>query len=243
MPDQLRLVALLLSAVVVAVGTAVGGKFIGDGFRDGRATDRYVTVKGVSEREVSANLAVWPVRITETGDDLGAAQSRLEQAVDALVVFLVGEGIAQDSILRGRVEVQDLLAQAYRPDGVEKGRYILAQTVTVRSEDVSMVSAAASRIGELVKMGVAFAETGGPSYIYTGLNAIKPDMIAEATKAAREGAQRFAEDSGSTVGVIRRANQGVFTIGPRDGWTDGNPAGAIDKKVRVVSTIDFFLRD
>lgn len=243
MPDQLRIAALLLAAVVVAVGVAVGGKFIGDGFRDGRSADRFVTVKGVSEREVVADLAVWPVRITETGDDLGATQSRLEQDVDALIVFLVGEGVAQENIMRGRVEVQDLLAQAYRPDGVEKGRYILAQTVTVRTEDVQMVDAAASRIGELVKMGVVFAETGGPSYVFTGLNEIKPDMIAEATKAAREGAQRFAEDSGSTVGAIRQANQGVFTIGPLVGWNNGNPAGAIEKRVRVVSTIDFFLRD
>lgn len=243
MPDQMRIIALLLAAVVVAVGVAVGGKFIGDGFRDGRATDRYVTVKGVAEREVSADLAVWPVRITETGDDLGATQSRLEQDVDSLIVFLVGEGIAQENILRGRVEVQDLLAQAYRPEGIEKGRYILAQTVTVRTDDVTLVDMAASRIGELVKMGVAFAETGGPSYVFTGLNDIKPDMIAEATKAAREGAQRFAEDSGSTVGAIRRANQGVFTIGPLDGWGNGSSNGAIQKQVRVVSTIDFFLKD
>lgn len=243
MPDQMRLIALLLSAVVVAVGVAVGGKFIGDGFRDGRAADRYVTVKGVAERDVTADLAVWPVRVTETGDDLGATQSRLEQDVDALVVFLVGEGIAQENILRGRVEVQDLLAQAYRPDGIEKGRYILAQTVTVQTGDVQMVDTAAARIGELVKMGVVFAETGGPSYVFTGLNDIKPDMIAEATRAAREGAQRFAEDSGSTVGAIRRANQGVFTIGPLVGWNVANPSNAIEKRVRVVSTIDFFLRD
>jgi hypothetical protein len=243
MPDQIRHVAVLLSAVVVAVGVAVGGKFIGDGLRDGRAADRFVTVKGVAEREVTADLAVWPVRVTETGDDLGATQSRLEQDVDALVVYLVGEGIGQENILRGRVEVQDLLAQAYRPDGVEKGRYILAQTVTVRTGEVAMVEAAAARIGELVKMGVVLAETGGPSYVFTGLNDIKPDMIAEATTAAREGAQRFAEDSGSTVGAIRRANQGVFTIGPRVGGNYGNPAGEIDKRVRVVSTIEFFLKD
>lgn len=243
MPDQLRQISLMLSAVVLAVGVAVGGKFIGDGFRDGRAADRFVTVKGVAERDVMADLAIWPVRITETGDDLGAAQSRLEQDVDALVVFLVGEGLPQDSIARGRVEVQDLLAQSYRPEGIEKGRYILAQTVIARTADVAVVDAASSRIGELVKMGVVLAETGGPTYSFTGLNAIKPDMIAEATNAAREGAQRFAEDSGSTVGAIRQANQGVFTIDSRDGWSAGNPAGDINKRVRVVSTIEFFLRD
>ena len=243
MPDQLREIATLLAAVVIAIGVAVGGKFVGDGFRDGRAADRYVTVKGVAERDVTADLAVWPVRITETGDDLGAAQSRLEQAVDALVVFLIGEGLDREAIAPGRVEVTDLLAQSYRPDGIDKGRFILAQTVTVRTADVDAVDAASSRIGELLKMGIVLADTGGPAYAFTRLNDIKPDMIAEATRAAREGAQRFAEDSASTVGAIRRANQGVFTIGPRTAVATGNPAGEIEKRVRVVSTIDFFLRD
>ncbi len=243
MPDQLRHIATLLASVVLAVGIAVGGKFVGDGFRDGRADDRYVTVKGVAERDVTADLAVWPVRITETGDDLGAAQSRLEQSVDALIVFLIGEGLSQAAIDRGRVEVTDLLAQSYRPDGVDKARYILAQTVTIRTEDVAGVAAASARIGELVKMGVAFADTGGPAYAFTRLNDIKPDMIAEATRAARQGAERFAADSASTVGAIRRANQGVFTIGPRTAVAYSNPDGAIEKRVRVVSTIDFFLKD
>lgn len=243
MPDQLRHIVMLLASVVIAVGAAVSGKFVGDGFRDGRAADRYVTVKGVAERDVTADLAVWPVRITETGDDLGAAQSRLEQSVDSLVVFLVGEGVERTAVSPGRVEVTDLLAQSYRPDGIEKGRFILAQTVTVRTQDVDTVNTASSRIGELLKMGVVLADTGGPSYAFTGLNDIKPDMIAEATRAAREGAQRFAEDSASTVGAIRRANQGVFTIGPRTAVATGNPNGEIEKRVRVVSTIDFFLKD
>lgn len=241
MPDQLRHITTLVAAIVIAIGVAAAGKFAGDGFRLGRAADRYVTVKGLAERTVTADLAVWPIRVTATGSDLGAVQSKVDQSVDALTVFLVGEGLAKDALERGRVEVTDLMAQAYRQDGADQSRYIIAQTVTVRTPDVEKVRSASARSGELVKLGVVFGDGAGPTYAFTGLNAIKPEMIAEATKAARAGAVQFAADSGSTVGPIRQASQGVFTIGARDGVDTGNAAGEVEKRVRVVSTIEFYL--
>ena len=241
MPDQLRHITTLVAAILIAVGLAAAGKFIGDGFRTGRSTDRYVTVKGLAERNVTADLAVWPIRVTATRNDLGAVQAKVDQSVDALTVFLVGEGLAQETLVRGRVEVNDLLAQAYRPEGAEQSRYIIAQTLTVRTPEVQKVRSASARSGELVKLGVVFGDSGGPSYAFTGLNDVKPAMIAEATRAARAGAEQFAADSGSTVGAIRQASQGVFTIGPRDGVAGGNPDAEIEKSVRVVSTIEFFL--
>lgn len=241
MPDQLRYITTLVAAVVVATGVAAAGKFAGDGFRTGRAADRFVTVKGLAERTVTADLAVWPVRVTATGNDLGAVQSKVDQSVDALTVFLVGEGIAKDAIERGRVEVNDLLATPYRPEGAEQSRYIVAQTLTVRTVDVQKVRAASARSGELVKLGVVFGDDGGPTYAFTGLNGIKPEMIAEATRSARAGAEQFAADSGSRVGPIRQANQGVFTIGPRPGIGEALAEREIEKLVRVVSTIEFFL--
>lgn len=241
MPDQLRHITTLVAAVVVAVGVAAAGKFAGDGFRMGRAADRYVTVKGLAERTVTADLAVWPVRVTATGNDLGSVQSKVDQSVDALTVFLVGEGLPKEALERGRVEVTDLMANPYRPEGADKARYIIAQTVTVRTPEVDKVRSASARSGELVKLGVVLGDTGGPTYAFTGLNAIKPEMIAEATKAARTGAEQFAADSGSRVGAIRQANQGVFTIGGREGVDEAAAAGEIEKLVRVVSTIEFFL--
>src|SRR3546814_1705099 len=107
MPDQLRYITTLVAAVVVAVGVAAAGKFAGDGFRLGRAADRYVTVKGLAERTVTADLAVWPIRVTATGNDLGVVQSKVDQSLDALSVFLVGEGIAQEAPEGRRVEVKD----------------------------------------------------------------------------------------------------------------------------------------
>jgi len=241
MPDQLRHITTLVAAVVIAVGISAAGKFVGDGFRQGRTADRYVTVRGLAERTVTADLAVWPIRVTATGNDLGAVQSKVDQSVDALTVFLIGEGLPKEALERGRVEVNDLMANPDRPEGADRARYIIAQTVTLRTPEVEKVRGASARSGELVKLGVVFGDSGGPAYAYTGLNAIKPEMIAEATKAARAGAEQFAADSGSGVGAIRQANQGVFTVGGRDGVDAANSDGETEKRVRVVSTIEFFL--
>jgi len=89
-------------------------------------------------------------------------------------------------------------------------------------------------------------------YVFNGLNALKPDMITEATKNARQAADRFAADSGSQVGSIRSANQGVFSISAADagsvvgpgeegGGGAQSPDASIMKKVRVVSTVDYYL--
>jgi hypothetical protein len=62
-------------------------------------------------------------------------------------------------------------------------------------------------------------------------------MIEEATRNARESARKFADDSDSKLGKIRRASQGQFSIEDRDASTPHI------KKVRVVSTIDYYLAD
>jgi len=241
MPDQLRHITTLVAAVVIAVGVAAAGKFAGEGFRQGRAADRYVTVKGLAERTVTADLAVWSIRVTATGGDLGAVQAKVDQSVDALTVFLIGEGLPKETLERGWIEVNDLMANPYRPEGADKARYIIAQTVTVRTTEVDKVRTASARTGELVKLGVVFGNDGGPTYAFTGLNDIKPEMIAEATKSARAGAEQFAADSGSSVGAIRQANQGIFAIGPRPGTGTTLGDTEIEKLVRVVSTVEFFL--
>ncbi|MGH6944707.1 MAG: SIMPL domain-containing protein [Geminicoccaceae bacterium] len=233
----------LLAALILGLGVLGAGFLIGRGFEHGREVDRYVTVKGLAESLVKADLAVWPLRITATGNDLGRVQERIDADLATLTRFLTEKGIAQDAIQPQRVEVTDLLAQPYRPEGVGDNRFIVAQTVIVRTEQVDLVAELNRATGELVKQGVVLADTGGPSYLFTKLNDIKPGMLAEATRNAREAAEQFAADSGSTIAEIRRASQGVFEILPRDPTPGLAEQNQLDKKIRVVSTIEYRLSD
>jgi len=236
----------LAAAFALAIGIAVSGWFVGDGFLQGRKADRYVTVKGVAEQEVKADLAVWALRFVATGNDLTAVQQKI--AADSTVVrdFLINSDFKTEEIENRDLQVVDRLAQQYRQGEVDS-RFIIAQTVALRTADVDRVADTFKRIGELVATGLVLSDenqwAAGPTYIFTDLNALKPAMIAEATKNARAGAEQFAADSGSGVGTIRRANQGVFQILPRDSIPGAQEAKQIHKTVRVVSTIEFNLQD
>jgi hypothetical protein len=233
----------LLGAIILGLGLASAGFLIGRGFERGRAADRYVTVKGLAEAFVTADLAVWPLRVTATGDDLGRVQDQIDAALATVTAFLTQQGIEPDAIQPQRVEVTDLLAQPYRPEGVGDNRFILAQTAIVRTDHVDLVARLNRDTGELIKSGVVLADAGGPTYLFTRLNEIKPEMLAEATRNARVSAEQFAADSGSAIADIRRASQGLFEILARDPAPGLFEPNQIDKKVRVVSTIEYRLRD
>lgn len=236
----------LVGMLALAAGIAVAGWLVGDGFVRGRAVDRYVTVKGVAERTVSADLSVWPLRFVATGDELAATQADLGKAAQKVRDFLAKSGVAENEIEMQRLEVNDLQANPYR-SGPLTTRYIIAQTLVVRSTNVQRTVDLSQRVGELVDAGVVIGGADmpavGPYYLFTKLNDLKPEMIGEATRRAREGAAQFAADSGSHVGSIRRASQGIFEILPRDNTPGLSEDTQVEKTVRVVSTLEYELQD
>ena len=232
----------LAGALILALGLLGAGFLIGRGFEQGRAADRYVTVKGLAETFVTADLAVWPLRITATGDDLGRIQEQIDADLATITGFLTEQGIEPAAIQPQRVEVTDLLAQAYRPEAPAT-----TASSSPRPDRAHRAGRSGRRLnqqtGELVKRGVVLADTGGPTYLFTRLNEIKPEMLAEATRNARVSAEQFAADSGSEIAGIRRASQGLFEILPRDPAPGLFEPNQLNKKVRVVSTIEYRLAD
>lgn len=242
MPLSARPVVLLAAAAILGAGFALGGFAVGKGFSDSRLGDRYVTMKGLAERDVQADLALWPLRFTATGNELAEVQGKIEADVAAVTDFLTSAGLPAEAVQRQRLEVTDIQANPYRPEGV-RDRFIIAQTLLVRTEDVDKVVDLSRRVGELVSRGVVLGEGVAPRYVFTRLNDVKPEMIAAATQNAREGATQFAADSGSSVGAIRKASQGIFQILPRDDGMPFDESATVEKKVRVVSTIEYYLAD
>lgn len=235
----------ILAALALAAGIAAAGWLVGDGFRDSRLGERYVSVKGTAEQTVTADLALWPIRFVATGNDLNDVQAKLAKDAATIRKLLSSAGLADEDIELQRLEVTDLLAQAYRQGPVDS-RFIVAQTLMARSTQVDQIAVAAQRVSELVDAGIVLSNefgAGGPVYLYTRLTDIKPQMIAEATRNARAGAEQFANDSGSRLGGIRRASQGLFEILPRDRAPQLTEETQIEKTVRVVSTIEYLLVD
>lgn len=237
----------IMSAAVIAIGLLVGGYFVGNGFTRMRTADRTVSVKGVAEREVQADLAIWPLRIVATDDDLLRANSAIEQSVKQVRAFLAENGLGSEGT---EITMQEFSVQDGRSTGGynNTARYIIRQTLVVRSTNVAVVQAASQKIPELVRSGVILSSGqewggGGPTFVFTKLNDLKPEMIAEATARAREGGEQFAKDSRSKLGGIRTANQGVFEILPRDQAMGISEESQVMKKVRVVSTVIYALEN
>lgn len=230
-------------ALLIAGGLALGGFFPGYYYYQAKLKNNTVSVKGLSEMDVRADLAVWDIKYVATGNELGMTQQQINQNLQQVREFLKKHGFAADEIIEGRVETNDLMTNPYRDNNNNSVRYIISQTVTVRSTKVDQVEAALRSTGDLVSQGVILdSQYGSPvSYIFTRLNEIKPQMLEEATKNATAAAQEFAKSSDSQVGKIRRAQQGVFSILPREQTNNAVETAQIDKKVRVVSTVEFWL--
>lgn len=239
MRDSMRLVA----AVVIAAGLVGAGWMAAQGMARLRTQDRFVTVKGSAERIVDADLVVWPLPHSVSGTDLAEVQRRLDQNTATIQRFLSDAGFAADEVVVSPPRLEDRWAYAYGENRAPE-RYRYSTTVTLRTEKVPAALRSLRRAGDLVSRGVLIggeggegAAGGGPQFDYTKLNAIKPALIAEATANARRSAEQFAKDSGARLAGIRTANQGIVSIEDRDA---GSPQM---KKVRVVTTVEYFLRD
>jgi hypothetical protein len=238
----------VLGDALRAAGLVVAGMLLAGGLVRFRQADRTVVVKGVAERDVIADLAIWPIRLAVGDNDLSAANAALQRQVRQVKEFLAEQGLDSSQVTLQEFVVNDAQAEQYGDPGRRANRFVIRQTLVVRSSEPDKVALAAQRVERLVAAGVAFTSGaeyggGGPTFVFTQLNALKPEMIAESTARAREGAEQFARDSKSTLGGIRRASQGLFEILPRDPAPGISEGSQVAKRVRVVSTVEYVLED
>lgn len=234
----------LWPAALIGLGLAIGGFFPGYYYYAAKMNNRAVVVKGLAEVEARADLAIWDIKFLNTGNDLTTVQTKMNRDLKSVMEYLNKSGFTSDEIIIGRINTNDLMTNPYRSEN-NGPRYILNQTVTVRSTNVDLVETTLRAIGELVSMGVIFdsQEYSSPvSYLFTGLNEIKPQMLEQATRNARKAADEFAKSSHSSVGSIKHANQGVFSILPREETPGTSETSQINKKIRVVSTVEYYLK-
>ena len=229
----------LAAALILSLGIVIGGYLLGDGLRRARMADRSVTVRGLAERNVNADLATWNISFAAQGTELGPVQAEIDRDARAIATFFGAAGFPADSVTDAGGSVNQ-----YFDNNRGVNNVTINRRVQLRTTDVMRARRTYARQFELIRNGVAIQEGSGMQYVFTRLNTIKPEMIAEATRDARNGAERFASDSGTEVGGIRSATQGYFSIGPRDGDDAEETYGGRDspfQKVRVVTTIEFYL--
>ena len=230
----------IILGVAIFLGLSALGYLLGGSIVKFKAFERSVSVKGLSEKELPADIALWPIQFTRASSDITQLYADLEQDTGEIVRFLKTNGFIDSEITAAPPAITDKLAQQYGDASKIELRYMATQDVTVYTEKIDAVRATMKKLVELGKTGIVF--TGGnyenkTEFIFTKLNDVKPGMIEEATRMAREVAEKFAKDSNSRLGKIKQASQGQFSIMDRDRNTP------YIKKIRVVSTVEYYLSD
>jgi hypothetical protein len=226
--------------VLLFLGMVVAGYMGSQAAMNIKSLERSVTVKGLSEREVPANIAIWPISSQVASNDIEGVYKLIQNNNSEIIGYLQKYGIEAGEITINPPIVNDLYAQNYGSKEHIKFRYTGTTTITVYTNNIKRVREAMSGVIELGKKGIVLTEQNYQNrtqFLFSGLNDIKPQMIEEATKNAREVAGKFAKDSNSTLGKIKSARQGQFSINDRDATTPHI------KKVRVVSTVQYYLSD
>lgn len=240
MSDLSRLVA----AFVVGAGVAASGLFVGGGLERFRMADRSIAVKGLAEQDVEADFAVWTLGFRRAGNEFGAVQQALSADREKVLAFLKSRGFKDEEMESRPVLVQDLLARDYAQGNVAF-RFNGSGQVVVRSPRVADVAQAALALDPLIQAGVQIGGEGegpsGPRYQLRGFNDIKAPLLAQATRNAREQAEKFAAEAGAKLGPLKNANQGAIRITGDDG-SDYDDGSSRVKRLRVVSSFEYELR-
>ena len=227
------------SGLFIMAGLVVLGLMFPKSVDKFRSYDRTVNVKGLCEKEVMADKVIWPVVYKVMADDIQSIYDQTDRNNATIMSFLKSGGITASEITVSVPQISDKYANEYGSND-RAFRYIATNVVTVCTDKVDVVLELMSKQSDLLKKGIV---TGGNSwenpveFKYEGLNGIKPEMIEEATKNAREAAEKFAKDSDSRLGKIKTANQGTFSIENRDSNTP------YIKKVRVVTYVTYYLKN
>ena len=250
-------ITAILCSFIVGLGILGAGYSIGKGMYLVRKMNRTVTVKGLAEQDVKSDLGLWDINYREVGNDLAQLDQRLQHDQQVVADFLKQQGFTDQEIGRTQLKVEDRLANIYNQNNLQTAneqRYVVTSGTRVRTTNVDFIQKALQKIELLLSQGVPLAFdvsslSPNPSYYFTGLDSVRPAMITEATKSARIVAEQFAKDSGSHLGSIQHASQGVFQIMGRDtstmntDWSSNeNALGSVNKKIRLVTTIDYQLR-
>ena len=224
----------VFSALLLGLGVAAGGFFIGDGISGRNSSQRSVSVKGLSEKEVAASVAIWTVGYGVSGNDVAEINAKLQESTKAVVAFLTGAGFDEKEIAVQPPALRDTSMDTREKDApAPLERYKASQSVLLRSSKVDLIKPALASASNMMMSGVILTGSSQPNYIFNQLNEIKPGMIQEATKNARIAADQFSRDSQTTLGKLRNASQGWFQVEDRDAATPER------KTVRVVVEVEY----
>jgi hypothetical protein len=242
MNNSTQQVNIVLASLVLAIGIAASGFFISQTLYKSKVALNTAEVKGLAEKRVKSDTAYWQISYTVTGEsesDIPSLYKQSELDQKKITSLLKEIGFSEKEIVPG---VINYIKREFRDESqnLVDEKHLLVGIIEIETTQVQLVAKGRSKLNTLIAQGLDI-DNNSPKYLFTKLNDIKPHMLKEATQNARLAAKEFAENDGVKVGGIRSARQGGFTI--RDVGENHGDTDKIEKDVRVVTNITFFLTD
>lgn len=237
--EKVKILPSFVLGFFIFIGLGTLGYFFKTAFIESKNLERTVIVKGLSEKEVLSNIVIMPIKLTRTSNNLESLIIDIDNDTNKVIKFLKDNGLKDEDITLGAISIVDKMANEFSNQEFSI-RYLATKVVNIYSSEIEKVRALSGKLSELSQTGILFKTDDYDSkieYVYTKLNDIKPSMIEEATSNARAVAQKFAHDSNSKLGKIKKATQGQFEVISRDKNSEHI------KNIRIVSTVEYYLVD
>jgi hypothetical protein len=232
---------LVALSVAILIGSLAGARAVG---AIKRASDE-VTVTGSARRPVRADFIVWRAGVSTQQPSLAAAYQQLRGHAERVREYLRAHGVADSLITVRAVDVANIPEIS---QGRETGRvlgYRLTQFFEIRSADVDGISRLSQQMNELISEGVPLMPQS-PEYLFTRLSEVRVQMLADATKDARDRAVAIAQSTGTEIGPVRSARMGVFQITPRNSTEVSdygiNDVSSLEKDITSVVRVTFSVK-
>lgn len=223
-------------SISIGLGLILSGLAIGHGITNLKRYEQSVSVRGLDERTVKSTESSWNLSFSVSGNSFEEVQTKVNSNQKSIEKFLLSKGFDANEIEKGFIQVTDNATYGWKK---ENGmRYQASASVTLSTKKVDQVEKAKDKTKELFDQGILLRDSR-VKYYFTDLNSVKPEMLKNAAANARDAATAFSRDAGVSLGKIRSATQGLFSISAPNSEYDSE--STLIKKVRVVTQVNYFL--
>ena len=204
-----------ISAIFFSVAIIIAAIVLGNAYIKRSKPAGEIAVTGQGKRDFTSDLVVWEGHFYKVNPDLKAASAELTKDKQIVADYLSKNGIKSNEVVFSAIEMNEQMRPKYTNNGQYLGEefigYRLTQSIQITSNEIEKVEEISRRITELLNEGIQL-NSQPPRYYYTKLSGLKIELISEATKDARERADKISANSGSTIGDLISAQMGIFQI-------------------------------
>ncbi|MDC0344992.1 SIMPL domain-containing protein [Alphaproteobacteria bacterium] len=191
-------------ATLLVSGALLGGSYvISTSIVKQPRENRSIEIKGQAKKIVQANKAVWSLHHTAKAESTALRLKKYKESRNLIIGFLKDQGIQESEI------IEDAPNYGYVFSNTKKVPPIHG-VINIQTERIELIQKAYKSLGDLIDKGVILEGNPKPHYMYTLLDDIRPELFVQATKMAKEGAKKFAQETKISIGELISGKQDSY---------------------------------